>query len=89
MTFTEALGAKTKKDQTWPLRDNYASQISNSVYQATDMIEAMEQMGLLDGNGHHMRQQVAEFAEQLVRDRWISRPATEDGEPMSETIDRS
>lgn len=53
------------------------------------MIEAMEQMGLLDGNGHHMRQQVAEFAEQLVRDRWISRPATEDGEPMSETIDRS
>ena len=47
------------------------SEIGNATYTATDLYERLEGSGLVHGNGHHMRQKVAEFAKQLLRERWL------------------
>lgn len=47
-----------------------AAKVSNEVYKATSAFEDLEAQGLVIGNGHHMRQRVAEFAASLVRERW-------------------
>lgn len=48
-----------------------ATNINNIVYQATRLLEQLEQAGKCNGNGHHARQNVAQFAEKELRDRWI------------------
>lgn len=51
-------------------------EISNQVYAATGLIERLELCKANDGskrirgNGHHIRQEIAEFAEKLLKDRW-------------------
>lgn len=44
--------------------------ISKSVYAATQLIEQLEYAGRIRGNGHHLRQEIAEFAVKLMRERW-------------------
>lgn len=47
------------------------AEIGNAVYAATDLYERLEGAGLINGNGHHMRQKVADFAQELLRQRWL------------------
>ncbi len=53
------------------LDEQYATQISNAVYNATGELEFLTDHGLIDGSGHHLRQEVAKFAADLVKGRWI------------------
>ena len=53
------------------------NEISNVVYQATGLIEALEfttdpETGKpkIWGNGHHIRQQIAALAAEVVKERW-------------------
>jgi hypothetical protein len=46
------------------------AEISNSVYEATRLIEILEGKGKIRGNGHHARQNIAVLAEMEVKDRW-------------------
>lgn len=47
--------------------------LSNEVYKSTQLYETLEYKGLVYGNGHHMRQKVAEFAVNLLKERWIEK----------------
>ena len=51
--------------------------LSNSVYEATALIEKLEHAGKVSGNGHHIRQKIAEYAAQVLRDRWIEKKGGE------------
>ena len=45
--------------------------IYKRVYEATvSHLEKLETKGLITGNGHHLAQQLAEQAKQLVGERW-------------------
>ncbi len=57
------------------------AQISNAVYEATRVIEELEHTGRIRGNGHHIRQRIAKFAEDLLTERWEPKPDTESGSP--------
>lgn len=46
------------------------TEVSNAVYEATRLIESLENAGKVRGNGHHGRQAVAVFAVQELRARW-------------------
>lgn len=46
------------------------TQLGNEIYKAAALIEQLEYAGRVDGNGHHMRQKVAEFAKDLLGERW-------------------
>ena len=58
--------------------DRAAAHLSNAVYEAAAPLERLEAAGLVRGNGHHLRQRVAEFAAALLRERWAGPPAAED-----------
>lgn len=45
--------------------------LSNAVYKAAEIFERMERLGLIRGNGHHMRQALAEHAVKMLEERWI------------------
>lgn len=50
-----------------------AAYLSNRVYEAcAGIFESLEANGDIHGNGHHMAQQVAKKAEDLLRERWRS-----------------
>jgi hypothetical protein len=55
------------------------SEIGNLVYESTFLFERLEHRGVLRGNGHHMRQEIAEAAGNLLKERWIqpTSPATQ------------
>lgn len=44
---------------------------ANAAYQALGAFEDLENAGQVRGNGHHMRQQIAKEAADLVRERWV------------------
>lgn len=46
------------------------AEITNEIYEATALFEFLEHKGKIFGNGHHMRQKVSKFAEDLMRERW-------------------
>ena len=46
-------------------------QLSNEVYKAALWFERAEGAGLIHGNGHHMAQQLARDAVEMLRDRVI------------------
>lgn len=60
-----------------------SSEIGNLVYEATYLFEKLEHRGVLSGNGHHMRQQIAEEAGKLLRERW--RQPTSTAAPETKT----
>lgn len=47
-------------------------EISNRVYACTGFLEDLEHAKKIFGNGHHMRQIVAKYAEDLIEQRWIN-----------------
>lgn len=49
--------------------------IQVNVYKATAIFEVLEGDGLVTGNGHHMRQQIAKAASDLVAERWKDKTA--------------
>lgn len=52
--------------------------VSNAAYAAvTGLFEGLEFAGRVRGNGHHMAQDVAKFASELVKKRWIEEKAAE------------
>ncbi len=54
--------------------------LSNAVYAASRQLEDFEHAGLVNGNGHHMRQTVVQAALELLRERWIGpRPIEQEG----------
>ena len=46
--------------------------IENCVYEATALIEQLEQAGKVGGNGHHCRQKLAAAAKDEVAGRWTA-----------------
>lgn len=46
-------------------------EISRKVYEACQLFERMENRRKVRGNGHHMAQQLAKQAADLMRERWI------------------
>lgn len=51
--------------------DEAVAIISNMVYQASHLFERLESVRKVRGNGHHMMQQIAESAQNLMRERWV------------------
>ncbi len=47
-----------------------ANELSNRIYLAAGLIEDLENFGRLKGNGHHIRQSIALYAETELRRRW-------------------
>ena len=56
--------------------DEAKVELSNRIYEAARLIEMLEYCRAEDGgkrirgNGHHMRQQIAEYATDLLSERW-------------------
>lgn len=46
------------------------AQLSTAVYAACRLLEDLENGGLVRGNGHHLRQAVAAFAVEKLKERW-------------------
>ena len=46
------------------------NELSNEVYAAAGIIELLEGQGKVRGNGHHIRQNIAAYAENLLKERW-------------------
>jgi len=46
------------------------TKLSNSIYEASGLFEELESEGRLIGNGHHIRQDLCEFAIKLLEERW-------------------
>jgi len=47
-----------------------SAKLSNRVYEAALLLETLEYARRIDGNGHHLAQRVAEFAETLLKEHW-------------------
>ncbi len=67
--------------------EEVAAKLSTEVYKSTKLFEALETACLVHGNGHHMRQKIAEFAVKLLRERWNDGPATLYNRVMGSFID--
>lgn len=63
-TYTE----EQLKTMTWREAE---AELSNLVYSATFLIERLEYAGKVRGNGHHVRQEIVEFATEKLKERWI------------------
>ena len=48
------------------------AEMCNRVYEAAILFERFENARKVHGNGHHMAQSVAAFAEKLMAERWIA-----------------
>lgn len=46
------------------------ARLSTAVYAATRLFEDLENAGLVGGNGHHLRQAVATFTVEKLKERW-------------------
>lgn len=68
LTLAEAMDPR-RRPLNMPL-DLADSTLSNRVYEATALFEQLEGAGLVRGNGHHMRQEVCQFACDLLKERW-------------------
>lgn len=53
--------------------DKVVAVVSNQVYHASLIFERLENAGKIKGNGHHVAQKVAAFAEEMVKERWIEK----------------
>lgn len=52
--------------------------VLNAAYAAvTGLFEGLEHAGRVHGNGHHMAQKVAQFAADLLKERWIAEKPAE------------
>ena len=49
------------------------AEISSRVYEAALLLERLEDVGKVRGNGHHMAQALAAQAADLVAERWVTK----------------
>lgn len=56
--------------------DQAATLISNAVYEACGLYEQLQHAGRVGGNGHHVRQKIANAATALMRERWIEKTSS-------------
>ena len=61
------------------------AEITNAVYDAARIIEALEYKGKIRGNGHHIRQEIAGMAKKLMNERWIETRATPNDLKLSDS----
>lgn len=54
-------------------KEEAQARIQTEVYKATALFERLEMDKRILGNGHHIRQKIAEFAASLVAERWNDR----------------
>jgi len=54
--------------------------LTNNVYEAVKLLEQLQFENKLDGNGHHARQAIAQFAVAELRARWHNRQEAEAAE---------
>lgn len=52
-------------------KEQALAEIQNKVYEAAHLCERMEGVGKVHGNGHHMMQEIATFAKDLLEKQWI------------------
>ncbi len=45
--------------------------LSEKVYENTRLIELLEGVGKIKGNGHHIRQKLSADVEKILEERWI------------------
>lgn len=69
MTPIEKYEEERARFQAMTLKDAEA-ELSNAVYAATSLLERLEGVGRLVGNGHHARQKIAQMAVEELRSRW-------------------
>lgn len=50
--------------------DQAVNFIENAVYEASALFERLEWVNKVRGNGHHIRQNIAAKAGELMRERW-------------------
>jgi hypothetical protein len=50
--------------------DDAAVELSNALYKASLLFEELEHAGKVDGNGHHLAQEVCSFGDNLLKSRW-------------------
>ena len=53
--------------------DEIEAELLNNVYESTAILEQLENAGMLKGNGHHLRQKVSGFAQDILKERWINK----------------
>lgn len=59
-------------------KDQLETHIQHLMFEAAQIFETLEGLGIIRGNGHHARMSYAESAVADLRDRWIDK--TDDGE---------
>jgi len=47
------------------------TEIGNAIYKAAFLFEQLEGKRKVHGNGHHLQQEVANFAQNLMNENWI------------------
>lgn len=47
--------------------DRLAADISNDIYAASSLLESLEYAGRILGSGHHLRQELALYASELLK----------------------
>lgn len=52
--------------------DKAVADIGNVIYANSGLFEDLENSGHIRANGHHLRQQLAEYAQKLVREAWAA-----------------
>lgn len=53
------------------IQERYEIQMENRIYEAALLFESLEGRGLINGNGHHLAQEVAAYAVKLLQSRWV------------------
>jgi hypothetical protein len=79
----EEIGKDAFKDMTL---EQVLADVSNRVYEATRFFEDLEHSGQIWGNGHHLRQQLAEKAQALVLNRWENRDEKLETSQLSQNL---
>ncbi len=51
--------------------DQAVADIGNTIYASSGLFEDLENAGHIHVNGHHLRQQLAEYAQKLLHDAWV------------------
>lgn len=53
-----------------PTLEQAVADMGNTIYASSGLFEDLENAGHIRANGHHLRQQLAEYAQKLLRDAW-------------------
>ena len=59
-------------------KEEAITQIGNDVYKAASIAEKLERSGDIVGNGHHIAQDIAKYAQDKIRERWVDRNTGKD-----------